>query len=79
MGAVLSGGAARLTGLCDLAEAMLNCDVTNGLPRGIQGWPAELKSPSWTTAAGLAMYAARLKFRAKRDRGPNGFLRGLWN
>ena len=32
-----------------------------GLPVGIQDWPAEIDDPAWTTAAGLAMYSARLK------------------
>lgn len=78
MGVVLGGGAARLAGMSDLAERMLNCQARNGLPVGIQDWPQELDSPAWTTAAGLAMYAARRKGRSGRNGGGNGFLRGLW-
>jgi cell division protein FtsA len=77
MAVVLNGGAARLAGMCDIAERVLNCQARNGLPTGILDWPPELNSPDWTTAAGLAMYSARLKYRAGRDRGPNGFF-GLW-
>ena len=78
MGVVLSGGAARLAGLCDLAEQLLGCQARNGLPIGIKDWPQELNTPAWTTAAGLAMYAARRKLRGGPERGGNGFFRALW-
>lgn len=77
-GVVLSGGAARLAGLCDLAEQLLGCQARNGLPIGIKDWPQELNTPAWTTAAGLAMYAARRRLRGGTERGGNGFFRGLW-
>jgi len=73
MCAILSGGAARLNGMCDTAEQVLNCQARNGLPIGIQDWPQDLNNPSWTTVAGLAMYAARLKLHAESDRRGNGF------
>lgn len=77
IGAVLTGGAARLPGLCDVAEQVLNCQAVCGLPVGIRDWPKELDNPAWTTAAGLAMYSARLKLRAELDR-RNGFFRSVW-
>ena len=64
-GAVLTGGGATLAGMCDVAERILNCQVRIGLATGIERWPDELDTPFWTTAAGLAMYSARLKL--KRD------------
>jgi cell division protein FtsA len=64
-GAVLTGGGTLLSGMCDLAERMLNCQARNGLVTGIENWPQELDNPLWTTAAGLAMYSGRLKM--KRD------------
>lgn len=64
-GAILTGGGALLTGMCDIAERVLNCQARNGLAAGIDHWPKELDTPVWTTAAGLAMYAGRLKL--KRD------------
>jgi cell division protein FtsA len=51
--------------MCDLAERILNCQARNGLATGINGWPPELDNPTWTVAAGLAMYSGRL--RLKRD------------
>ena len=41
----------------------MNCQAGNGLTKGIGDWPEELESPVWTTAAGLAMYSAKLKLR----------------
>lgn len=64
-GAVLTGGGAQLTGMCDMAERILNCQARNGLAAGIENWPEALDSPAWTTVAGLAMYSGRL--RLKRD------------
>ena len=36
-GVVLTGGGALLQGMCDVAEARLNCQARNGLPVGIAG------------------------------------------
>ena len=71
-GIVLTGGGAGMLGMCDMAERMLNAPARNGLPVGIDGWPEDLDGPTWTTAAGLAMYSARLKTRREGRRG------GLW-
>ena len=73
-GVVLVGGGARLPGMCDMAEATLRCQARNGLPVGIQGWPAELDHPSWATAAGLAMYSAKLKVQGELERQSVGLL-----
>lgn len=67
-GIVLTGGAAKLTGLCDMAERVLNCQARNGLPVGILDWPERIDTPAWTTAAGLMMYSARLKHRMAAER-----------
>jgi cell division protein FtsA len=62
-GIVLCGGGAKLPGMLDIAERVLQCAAHNGLPDFINDWPQELLSPEWTTAAGLAMYGARLRMR----------------
>jgi cell division protein FtsA len=73
-GVVLTGGGARLPGMCDVAEATLRCQARNGLPVGIQDWPAALDHPSWATAAGLAMYSAKLKVQGELERRSVGLL-----
>lgn len=67
-GVVLTGGGAKLPGMLDIAERELSCPSRNGLPEGINGWPDELLTPDWTTAAGLAMYAGRLNLRRDANR-----------
>lgn len=70
-GMVIAGGGAILNGMCDVAERVLNCQARNGLAVGIGDWKAEVDTPAWTTAAGLAMYAAKLKMhRDTRRRAP---------
>lgn len=75
-GAVLTGGGSMLAGMCDMAERVLNCQARNGLAGGIEGWPKALDNPVWTTAAGLAMYSARLKMKRDWKKAPTG-LTGL--
>jgi cell division protein FtsA len=75
---VLTGGGARLHGMCDVAERVLRCQARIGLPAGVLDWPAEIESPEWTTAAGLAMYSARLKLRAELDRRKTGLFAGIF-
>ena len=66
-GVVLTGAAALMPGMCDMAERVLNCQARNGLPAGIVDWPGEFDNPAWTTAAGLMMYSARLKRLARGE------------
>jgi cell division protein FtsA len=75
-GAVLTGGGALLTGMCDMAERVLNCQVRNGLATGIENWPDALDTPVWAVAAGLAMYSGRLKLKRDWKRAATG-LAGL--
>jgi len=72
IGCVLTGGGARLAGMCDVAERVLKCQASLGLPVGILDWPSDLDDPAWTTAAGLAMYSARIKLRAELDKNNRG-------
>lgn len=73
-GLLLCGGSARLPGLLDLAEKMLECPARIALPTGIKNLPDALHDPAWTTVAGLAMYSARLNFRKESQRRVPGFL-----
>jgi cell division protein FtsA len=73
-GVVLCGGGARLNGMCDMAERVLNCQARNGLAQGIRDWPEEIDDPVWTTAAGLMMYSAKLKARDVAQQRAAGFL-----
>jgi cell division protein FtsA len=73
-GMVISGGGALLPGICDVAERVLQCPARIGLAQGFRDWPEELDDPAWTTAAGLAMYAARLRSQVDLERQSVGML-----
>jgi cell division protein FtsA len=73
-GVFLAGGAAKLPDLLDVADRVLECQTRYGLPIGILDWPEEMNDPGWTTAAGLAMYSAKLKARAEHRRETAGWL-----
>jgi len=73
-GLYLCGGGALLTDLLDLADRELGCQARFGVPSGIRDWPEELKTPQWTTAAGLAMYSAKIKQKNEMRRESAGWL-----
>ncbi len=73
-GVFLTGGGARLPDLWDVAERELPCRAHYGLVKGIMNWPDSMKDPEWTTAAGLAMYSAKLKTQAEQTREEAGWL-----
>ena len=75
-GLILTGGGALLTGMCDMAERVLDCQAANGIVTedDVGGWPEELKSPLWTTAAGLALYSAKLKIHRPPSQQATGLM-----
>jgi cell division protein FtsA len=69
---VLTGGAAQLTGIADLATHMLGRQVRIGRPLGIAGLPEAAKGPSFAAACGLLVYpqvAAREHFEPRTSHG----------
>jgi cell division protein FtsA len=73
-GVFLTGAAARLPDLCDVAERVLMCQARYGLTVGIEDWPDSMKDPEWSTVAGLAMYSAKLKAQVEQARETAGWL-----
>jgi cell division protein FtsA len=67
-GVFLTGAGAKLPGLCDAAEEVLQCQTRFGITDGVRDWPLELNDPEWCTAAGLAMYSAKLKEKYQYQR-----------
>ena len=53
---ILTGGAAQLSGVSDLARRILARNVRVGRPVGVRGLLAQHKSPAFSTAVGLAMF-----------------------
>ena len=73
-GLVITGAGALLPGICDVAEQVMQRPARIGLAQGYRDLPVELKDPAWTTAAGLSMYAARLRANVDLERRSTGFL-----
>jgi cell division protein FtsA len=73
-GLVICGAGALLSGICDVAEKVLDCPARIGLAQGVLGWPEELNDPAWTTVAGLAMYSARLRSHVDVEKRAVGML-----
>lgn len=53
---VLTGGAAQLGGLTDMARRTLGRNVRIGRPLGVRGLPAAAKGPAFAAAVGLMVY-----------------------
>ncbi|WP_306117728.1 MULTISPECIES: cell division protein FtsA [unclassified Roseitalea] len=53
---ILTGGAAQLGGLADLARRVLGRNGRIGRPLGVRGLPAAAKGPAFATAVGLMIY-----------------------
>lgn len=73
-GALLCGGGALLNGMEDMAEVILDCPTRQAIPLGIEHWPDEMSRADWTTAAGLALYSAKLKTRMEFKRRAPGLI-----
>jgi len=57
-GLVLTGGAARMPGMVELGDQVLNLPVRVGVPRDVKGLQSVMGDPALSTAYGLAVYAA---------------------
>jgi cell division protein FtsA len=57
-----------------VAERVLDCYARYGRSQGIVDWPESMNDPEWSTAAGLAMYSAKLKAQADHARETAGWL-----
>ncbi len=58
-GVVLTGGTARLPGIAELAQRVLNMPVRVSVPQGITGLIDTLDNPAYATSVGLALWATR--------------------
>jgi cell division protein FtsA len=60
-GVVVTGGAARLMGSTDAAQAVFDSAVRLGLPTGVGGLADRAAGPSYSTGVGLVRWGARLQ------------------
>lgn len=60
-GLVLTGGGARLQGLVELAEVVLEVPTRLGAPRGLEKMTETVSQPEYATLVGLILHAYRLR------------------
>lgn len=80
-GIVLTGGASKVVGACELAEKVFAMPVRLGTPQGIKGLIDVRNNPCFSTGVGLLMFGQRQQQRqsVRRRRGSSvGSRGGLW-
>ena len=58
-GLVITGGAAEMPGLVELAERATGCHVRLAYPTGILGLPSQLKKPAFSTSVGTLLWGIK--------------------
>ena len=76
-GGVITGGGALLPGAVEMAGKILGMPIRLGLPRDIGGLCDTVQSPIYTTAVGLAIYAAK-QHSGLRDEQKTATLKQGW-
>lgn len=77
-GIVLTGGAAMVEGVVELAESVFQMPVRLGMPQFVSGLRDVLQSPSYATSVGLLLYAYQQQFQGIRPELLSHDGQGLW-
>jgi len=77
-GVILTGGGAKLKGVVELAEQILDMPVKLGRPSGIENMPAEMNLTDYSTVTGLAMCGHRRGVETgRRKKGMGGLFKKI--
>jgi cell division protein FtsA len=76
-GIVVTGGAALMEGLPELAESVFDSPVRRGTPKWVGGFYDQVEGPAFATAVGLLLAGARRERRAPLSVGLPGLGEGL--
>ena len=71
-GVVLTGGVAQTPGILELAEEVLDVAVRMGLPHQVDGLEEVTRSPGYSTAVGLLLFAKQQRPAGARKPGGSG-------
>ncbi|MGD2019634.1 MAG: cell division protein FtsA [Thiohalocapsa sp.] len=74
-GVVLTGGAAKMDGLLELAEDVFHMPVRLGVPQYVTGLEDTIADPAYATGVGLLIYAQQHRFAAGSEYAE---AQGLW-
>ncbi|MBL4888619.1 MAG: cell division protein FtsA [Candidatus Lindowbacteria bacterium] len=78
-GVVLTGGAAAMEGVQELAERMLDMPVRVGSPKGISGLVDVVNSPLYSTGVGLIFYGSEQEVTYSHRFDGSDMFRGIMN
>jgi cell division protein FtsA len=76
-GVVVTGGAAVMAGLPELAESVFDLPVRRGLPKWVGGFYDQVENPMYATAVGLLVAGARRERQSATGPGLPGIGEGL--
>lgn len=76
-GVVVTGGAAIMEGVPELAESILDLPVRRGVPKWVGGLYEQVESPAFAAAVGLVLTGARRAGQPAGTRAGPGFGEGL--
>lgn len=77
-GIVITGGAAMVEGIVDLAESVFQMPVRVGFPQYVSGLRDVLQSPSYSTGVGLLLYGYQQQYHGHPTAFMLGDGNGLW-
>jgi cell division protein FtsA len=75
-GVVITGGNAKLAGMTDLAEQILELPARQGTPEGLNGLNATIANPSFATVVGLVCFGNRVRLAKQSGGKPTSSLTG---
>ncbi|HRN59792.1 MAG TPA: rod shape-determining protein, partial [Chiayiivirga sp.] len=77
-GLVLTGGAAKMEGVTELAEEMLHMPVRIGIPQYVSGVGEVVGNPEYAAGVGLLLWGSRLE-QQRRPVASSGRVGGFWS
>lgn len=77
-GIVLTGGAAKMRGVIDLAENIFRMPVRLGVPQGVKGLSEVINNPVYATSVGLLILGKQRFFDRRVDFPSDNGIKNLW-
>jgi cell division protein FtsA len=78
-GIVLTGGAAKMVGVTELAEDIFRMPVRLGTPQGVIGLPDVLDNPIYATSVGLLLHGLQNQDEPRPDYAVGRSFNNVWN
>lgn len=77
-GIVITGGAAKIEGVIDLAETVFRMPVRLGVPQHVAGLPEVINNPIYATGVGLLLYGQQQQYDIRPDLIAGPGVKDLW-